>query len=74
MDAVTVRLWAAEQLWWWPNRLHVFAIVLYGALMVLGWQWQHVVVEVVLVCWLAWRIHHWDQQRRRRRPIRVRVR
>lgn len=74
MDSATVRLWATEQLWWWPNRLHVLAIVLYGSLALMGWQWQHLVVEAVLVGWLVWRIHQWDQQRRRRRPLRVRVR
>lgn len=74
MDVDTVRLWATEELGWWPNRLHVLAVVVWGVLLVAMPSVAALVIEVVLVGWLAWRIHLWDRLRRRLHPLRVKSR
>lgn len=74
MDLETVRLWATEELAWWPNRLHVLLVVL-AAVVLLGTP--SIVAFLVLVGAagsLLWRIHVWDRQRRRMEPLRIRVR
>lgn len=74
MDLETVRLWATEELAWWPNRLHVVLVVLAAVAVVGTLSVFTVLLFALAVGSLLWRIHVWDRQRRRMEPLRVRVR
>ena len=74
MDLETVRLWATEELAWWPNRLHVLLAVLAAVVVLSTPTVLAVLLLVASVGSLLWRIHLWDRQRRRMEPLRVRVR
>lgn len=74
MDLETVRLWATEELAWWPNRLHVLLVVLAAVLLFSAPSVVTVLLLAGAAGWLLWRIHLWDRQRRRMEPLRIRVR
>jgi len=74
MDLETVRLWATEELAWWPNRLHVLLVILAAVLLFSAPSIVTVLLRAGAAGWLLWRIHVWDRQRRRMEPLRIRVR
>lgn len=74
MELETVRLWATEELVWWPNRLHVLLVVLAAVTTVAAPSVVTALFLLATVGSLLWRIHLWDRQRRRMEPLRVRVR
>ena len=74
MDLETVRLWATEELAWWPNRLHVLFVVLAAVLLFSAPSVVTVLLLAGAAGWLLWRIHLWDRQRRRMEPLHIRVR
>lgn len=74
MELETVRLWATEELAWWPNRLHVLLVVLAAMVLIGTPSMVSFLVLVGAVGSLLWRIHLWDRQRRRMEPLRIRVR
>lgn len=74
MDLETVRLWATEELAWWPNRLHVLLVVLAAVVLVGTPSMVTFLVLAGTTGSLLWRIHLWDRQRRRMEPLRIRIR